>query len=108
MRTDLDEAYRDATLTVETEITNHSGQARNYSLELALLDDAAQTVASLRLNGRAAGERASPTRVAPVLQLAEPREMDGRNAAFVQAAARIERRRRPDTIEVDQPQRGLP
>lgn len=72
VRTDLDAAYRDATLTVETEITNHSGQARNYLLELSLLDDAAQTVASLRLNGLAAGPRAAPTRVAPVLQLANP------------------------------------
>jgi len=60
VRTDLDDEYRDATMSVEIDLVNYSGQASQCSLKAAIFDGSDKQIASvtigsvqLRANGKA-------------------------------------------------------
>lgn len=68
VQTDLDETYTDATLTVETELINYSGQQRQGTIEVQLLDASGGSVISplVQPYELAAGARTEVTFVADV------------------------------------------
>jgi beta-galactosidase len=70
VKTDLDDAYKDATLTVEAEVFNYTEQAKPYSLSAELLDAKGKSVAVITTDKVVAAAGANT--ISPSVKIANP------------------------------------
>ena len=69
VKTDLDEQYKDALLTVEAELFNYTDEATSCSLTAKLLDAKGKSVAAITANGAIA---AGANKFSPSIKIANP------------------------------------
>ena len=70
VKTDLDEQYKDAALTVEAEVFNYTDKTIPYALSAELLDTKGKSVAVITVNNTAAA--AGANKVNPSVKIANP------------------------------------